>query len=203
MKQISKKSLRDVVTPERSFVGMDTISSDSPSVSGRQSEAVFSSCGKARECVRQRPHSTRLDCSECAEVLHQISNIITAVLMNARTLGWKLPPYSHMKRPVHELERNAQRGAELLNGLMRRRGDLESEADGAADWRSEVVMDGASLAVPLQEANQAMQRRASVTSLSPVAPAPGFWPQHSPDLTVQCDPCTSGVFPKGDDGEER
>jgi hypothetical protein len=203
MKRISKKSLRDVVAAEQSSARVDTISSDSPSVGSRQSEVMFSSCGTATECVRQRPHSFRLHCSECAEVLHQISNVMTAVLMNARILGWKLPSYSHLKRPLHELERNSQRGAELLNGLMRRLSDSDSKAEGATEWCSEAVLDSALLTVSVQEPNRATERRPGLPSCLSLPSAPGFLPQHSPDLTVQCDPCTSGIFPKGDDGEER
>jgi hypothetical protein len=50
---------------------------------------------------------------------------MTSVLTNAQMLGWKLPPYSHLKRPVRQVERSAQRGAELLKCLMRKLGDLE------------------------------------------------------------------------------
>ncbi|MGA8874858.1 MAG: hypothetical protein WCC25_24135 [Candidatus Korobacteraceae bacterium] len=55
--------------------------------------------------------------------MHQLSNVITPILMHAQMLEWKLPPYSHLKRSVRELERNARRGSELLKALMRRAGD--------------------------------------------------------------------------------
>jgi len=44
---------------------------------------------------------------------------MTLVLMNAQVVGWKLPPYSHLKRSVREIERSAQRGGELLKDLLR------------------------------------------------------------------------------------
>lgn len=44
---------------------------------------------------------------------------MTVILMNAQVVGWKLPPYSHLKRSVREIERSAQRGGELLKGLLR------------------------------------------------------------------------------------
>lgn len=163
---------------------------------------MFSSCDKARECVRQRPHSSRLPCGECAEALHDISNIMTAVLVNARILGWKLPPYSHLKRPVHELERNAQRGGELLKVLARRLGSGDAQPGGPVEWHSDAMASGALLTARARRSNQAM-RRSSPAPRSPVASAPGFLPQHSPDLTVRCDACPSGIFPKGDDGDER
>lgn len=64
--------------------------------------------------------SLRLQCSDCEELLHQLANVLTGVLMNAQVLEWKLPPYSHLKRSVRELERNAQRGSEMLRRLTRR-----------------------------------------------------------------------------------
>ena len=45
---------------------------------------------------------------------------MTAVVMNAQLVDWKLPPHSHLKRPVHEMERNAQRARELVKTLQRR-----------------------------------------------------------------------------------
>jgi hypothetical protein len=53
-------------------------------------------------------------------MLHELSNVITGVLTNAQLLGWKLPPYSHLKRSVRELERGAQRSGELLRRLKER-----------------------------------------------------------------------------------
>ena len=46
----------------------------------------------------------------CADTVHELANSMTAVLINAQVLEWKLPPYSRMKRPVREIERHAQRG---------------------------------------------------------------------------------------------
>ncbi|HLI63103.1 MAG TPA: hypothetical protein VKV05_06865 [Terriglobales bacterium] len=53
--------------------------------------------------------------------------------MNAQVLEWKLPPYSHLKRSVRELERSAQRGSEMLKRLTRRlagsdAGDAEEQS---------------------------------------------------------------------------
>ena len=59
-------------------------------------------------------------CRDYVEMLHQLSNVMTSVLTNAQVLSWKLPPYSHLKRPVRELERGAQRSGELLRRLMQR-----------------------------------------------------------------------------------
>ncbi len=54
--------------------------------------------------------------------MHELANTTTAVLMNAQALGWKLPPYSRLKRSLREIERNAQRGSELMKCLLRRLG---------------------------------------------------------------------------------
>lgn len=59
-------------------------------------------------------------CDDCADTLHELANLMTCVVTNAQVLGWKLPPYSHLKRPIREVERNAQRGGELLKRLMQR-----------------------------------------------------------------------------------
>jgi len=59
-------------------------------------------------------------CGECSEVLHELANAMVGVLTNAQVLGWKLPPYSHLKRAVRELERGAQRSGELLKRLRER-----------------------------------------------------------------------------------
>jgi hypothetical protein len=57
---------------------------------------------------------------ECAEVLHELNNALVSMLLNAQVLEWKLPSYSRMKRNLHEIERNAQRGGELVKRLLKR-----------------------------------------------------------------------------------
>jgi hypothetical protein len=81
---------------------------------------MSSSCGDHEGHAVEKACPSSLTCGECAEVLHEIANLMTGVLVNAQVLGWKLPPYSHLKRPVREVERNAQRGGELLKRLMQR-----------------------------------------------------------------------------------
>jgi hypothetical protein len=76
-------------------------------------------CDDSKQRVSET-RSLRLQCSDCEELLHQLANVMTGVLMNAQVLEWKLPPYSHLKRSVRELERNAQRGSEMLKRLTRR-----------------------------------------------------------------------------------
>jgi len=68
----------------------------------------------------------------CADTVHELANVMTAVLMNSQVLDWKLPPYSRLKRPVREIERNAQRGGELLKRLQRQLVPV-SPTDGGSD----------------------------------------------------------------------
>ena len=83
---------------------------------------VVMSCssGDQEGYVVEKACPSSSDCHECAELLHELSNVMTSVLTNAQVLGWKLPPYSHLKRPVREMERGAQRSGELLRRLMQR-----------------------------------------------------------------------------------
>jgi hypothetical protein len=86
----------------------------------RRHRVMSSSCGDDEGHATQETCPSYSSCSDCAEVLHELSNVMTGVLTNAQMLGWKLPPYSHLKRPVREVERNAQRGGELLKRLINR-----------------------------------------------------------------------------------
>jgi len=91
---------------------------------GNEIEALASSpCGDSKGRVPEMARPLRLQCRDCEELLHRLSNIVTPILMHAQMLEWKLPPYSHLKRSVREVERNARRGGELLKALMRRAGD--------------------------------------------------------------------------------
>src|SRR5215471_5670303 len=83
------------------------------------SQAEVSSCGDVGG------HGKKIPCPSSAiaasgSLLHDLSNLVGAVLLNANLLGWKLPPHSHLKRPVKEIERNAQRAGELLRQLTAR-----------------------------------------------------------------------------------
>src|SRR5271165_4132518 len=99
----------------------------SMSDSSGPSEAKSSSCGdregRVSDMARPLPGA-----EGPPELLHELSNLMTTVLLNAQMLEWKLPPYSHLKRPVHEVARNAQRAAELMRRLQQR----WSEAEGPA-----------------------------------------------------------------------
>jgi hypothetical protein len=79
-----------------------------------------SSCGDSEGPADEKACPSHFSCGDCSEMLHELSNVITGVLTNAQLLGWKLPPYSHLKRSVRELERGAQRSGELLRRLKER-----------------------------------------------------------------------------------
>ena len=57
---------------------------------------------------------------ECAEILHGLNNVLASMLLNAQVMEWKLPSYSRSRRYLHEIERNAQRGGELVKRLLAR-----------------------------------------------------------------------------------
>jgi hypothetical protein len=59
-------------------------------------------------------------CEDCGELLHGLNNALASVLLNAQVMAWKLPSYSRGKRYLHEIERNAQRGGELVKRLLER-----------------------------------------------------------------------------------
>ena len=156
--------------------------------SGKQREAMSSSCGDGKGRIPEMERLLRLQCADCEELLHELSNVLTGVLMNAQVLAWKLPPYSHLKRSVREVERNAQRGGELLKRLTRR--VAVSEAAELRDAAPEAVaacgpgelgrqprVDGSSPAQTSENGNGESRTTAEG------------------DLTGDCDTCTS-EFPK-------
>ena len=80
---------------------------------------MASSSGEGEERDARTLRSSHAGCDGCADTLHELANTITAVLINAQVLEWKLPPYSRLKRPVREIERHAQRSGALLKRLLR------------------------------------------------------------------------------------
>jgi hypothetical protein len=63
------------------------------------------------------PRESAVD-AECAELLHGLNNALVSTLLNAQVMEWKLPSYSRLKRNLHAIERNAQRGGELVKRLL-------------------------------------------------------------------------------------
>jgi len=56
---------------------------------------------------------------DCRELLHSLNSVLVSVLLSAQVLEWKLPSYSRLRRNLHEIERNAQRGGELVRRLQK------------------------------------------------------------------------------------
>ena len=79
-----------------------------------------SSCGDSEGCAGGMTCPSPFCPAGCMEALHGLSNLMTGVVLNAQSLEWKLPPYSHLKRPVREISRSAQRSSELMRQLMQR-----------------------------------------------------------------------------------
>jgi hypothetical protein len=106
----------------------------------------MSSAEQGREgCDPGNPHPSRAFRDDCADLVHELANTTTAVLINAQVLDWKLPPYSRLKRPLREIERNAHRGSELMKQLLRRlTADTAGESEPADVMRADprIQVDG-------------------------------------------------------------
>ena len=144
---------------------------------------------------------------EFTDLLHQLANTTTGVLINAQVLGLKLPPYSHLRRPLREIERNAQRGGELMKSLLRRlppeSTDRTNDHEGTRrvdDCRSEVMGP-----VTAQESDAGSGNAENLPRLRNPARLLVFSPPSQPsskpnshhDVTV-----VLARFPKRDDGDE-
>ena len=83
-----------------------------------ESEQVTSSSIPCK--LRHGPHASgsSVVCDECSEILHGLNNVLASMLLNAQVMEWKLPSYSRSKRYLHEIERSAQRGGELVKRLL-------------------------------------------------------------------------------------
>jgi hypothetical protein len=154
------------------------------------------SCEYDRDAVG----ASRFSCDERSDLLHQLANILTSVIMNAQMLEWKLPAYSHLKRPLRELERSAQRGGELVKQLMRRAGEGPADQPFLNQVDSQVT---ASAVVAIEEPGGMVMRAGSPPHRVASATAPDFFVAPVRHLTTECDPCTSSFFPKRDDGSGR
>jgi len=160
---------------------------------------VISSCGAGEGRDKETPRSSQLHCSSCAGLLHELANTLAAVLLNAQLLEWKLPPYSRLRRPVLKVERDAQRGGELLKRLRQKFGETAFEPGTTGETGYGV---GKWTVVTAQEPSAAAAGMARLLPKPAGASAPGFSTERA-ELTLDCDPCTSSFFPKGDDGNER
>ncbi len=161
---------------------------------GKANEAMAPSSRQAEERNARLRSSPGAGCNHCANALHELANTITAVLMNAQVMEWRLPPYSRLKRPVREIERQAQRSSALLKRLLRQ---IERTDDATQESCQQVSSWHETMAV-------VTVREPEVTAEGPEKlPAPVRSPSASGscfpsenELTRSCDRCTSAFFPK-------
>ena len=136
------------------------------------------------------PHAGR----GCADTMHELANSMTAVLINAQALEWRLPPYSRLKRPVREIELHARRSEALLKRLL---GAFETnlrEEDRQEFGRQAPSLHETAAAVTAQGPTAGGPVKLPPQMQPPSAPGPSFPPET--ELTSICDPCTSTFFPK-------
>ena len=139
------------------------------------------------------PHLPHAGCG-CADTLHELANSMTAVLINAQVLEWKLPPYSRLKRPVREIALHARRSEGLLKRLLR-----AFETHLPEEARQELCgqvpsLHGTMAAVTAQGPADGGSVKLPPQMRSPSALGLDFSPET--ELTSVCDPCTSAFFRK-------
>jgi hypothetical protein len=215
MKAASEPSLRKIA----SAPGLMAPAGSNPIANARQAQAEakqstcppiasddgtsdISSVGQGRE-----ERDPGLSCSsrafevEFADLLHQLANTTTGVLIHAQMLGLKLPPYSHLRRPLREIERNAQRGGELMKSLLRRLmpDATDTTNDHEITRRVADCNPGLKDAVTAQEPDTDSGNAENLPRLRNSGPASGFFAAEpamlKAELTSRCDRCTS-TFPK-------
>ncbi len=88
--------------------------------------------GSASAGSRNATVCSKVTCADCAEILHDLNNVLAGILLNAQVMEWKMPSYSRGKRYLHEIERSAQRGGEILKRLLRKleAGEQSASNDG-------------------------------------------------------------------------
>ncbi len=173
-------------------------------ITGDEQISQMSSAGPAREQHDQQvPCFPRAINPGCATLVHDLANTIAAVLMNAQVMGWKLPPYSHLKRPLREIERNAQRGSELMKCLLRRLAPETAAEEEMPTMQKMQATDhgeqGPMIAVTPQEPGADSRDMENLPPLANSRPAPGLFSAAAValenELTSRCDGCPS-TFPK-------
>lgn len=160
-----------------------------PPLNGDASEAMAPSGREGEESDARTSPSSHAACGACTDTVHELANTMTAVLINAQVLEWKLPPYSRMKRPVRELERQAQRGSALLKRLLR-------EFEAKADATPVLCLHGTRAVATAQGPKVADAGPVNLPPLTRPPSAPGSGNPSEKELTSVCDPCTSALFPK-------
>jgi len=164
---------------------------------GDRSEAMAPGSGDGEEGGAQALLSSHTS-PVFTDTLHELANAVTAVLVNAQVLEWKLPPYSRLKRPAREIERHAQRGSALLKRLLHQ---FEATEETSLQLHRQVPtlhgrMLGNRAAVTGPGPDTTAEEAAKLPPPAPWPPAPGSGSAFESGLTSLCDPCTSAFFPK-------
>ncbi len=147
------------------------------------------------------PRSSRTFSGDYADLVHELANTTTAVLMNAQVLGCKLPPYSRLKRPLREIERNAQRGGELLKRLLSRLATDTTNQGSEDSLCPQPSRSGLTNTVTAQEPGVDSGSAVNLPPRMNSHPAPVFpsGPQSNSHHSVMV---ALARFPKRDDGNE-
>jgi hypothetical protein len=120
--------------------------------------------------------------------LHELANSLTAVLINIQVLEWKLPPYSHLKRAVREIERHALRSSALLKHLL---GKLEAMEKVNLESCLQVLSSHYPAPTNMTAADQGLDKTNKRSARGPLLEC-----NAQIELTSSCDGCTSARFPK-------
>lgn len=115
-------------------------------------------------------------CEPCVHLLHDLNNAFAGVLMNAQVMDGKLPSYSRSKRYVHEIERSALRGGELVKRLLLHLASTGVMCSAATDFESVPPVADTAVLVANQEPPARSSTLANLPRSSPVEAAPAFAP---------------------------
>jgi hypothetical protein len=161
---------------------------------GQACEAMAPVIGEDEQRSRTTHLSLAAGCNRCALTLHELANTITAVLMNVQVMEWRLPPYSRLKRPAREIERQAQRSSALLQRLFCQ---LERTDEATRESCQQVPsLHGTMAPVTARGSGLTAEGPEKLPALWRSSSAPGSWSPPEKELTRSCDPCTSAFFPK-------
>lgn len=105
---------------------------------------------------------------EYRALLGQLRQALSGTLTNAQVMQWKLDPYSRIRRYVREIERNAQRGAEVLKQLEERLGIKDDEDEEEASLAENTLGNSLSADAVLAVARQEPHGRARTPVVVPL-----------------------------------
>jgi hypothetical protein len=146
------------------------------SMTGREQDSAHREVGKKVQKVfmdgsRELPQSVSDE--DLSELLHGLNNVLVSVLLNAQVIECKLPSYARIKRNLHEIERSAQRGAELVRRLRCR---VEASNLAHRDLTGLIDSEPLSASNRLLEVTQALDSLAVGSELEP-GPTAGAAPR--------------------------